>query len=85
MSTSNAAQVVWQNKLDGRYDVSVERLDGQRGELVVMDGDKELLREVVGLFCGALYGIDASDVSAWEDRCAVFVDGLASCPSVGAT
>lgn len=71
-------QIVWSNQLDNRYDVRVERLDGHRGELVVMDGDKELLREEVGLLYGAVYGPDIENVDEWEERCAAFVDGLST-------
>ena len=37
---------VWQNRLDNKYDVFVEpKDDGYKGDLVVKEGEKELLRE----------------------------------------
>ena len=36
---------IWQNRLDNKYDVFVEpKDDGYKGDLVVKEGEKELLR-----------------------------------------
>jgi hypothetical protein len=60
---------VWASKLDDRYECRVERVDGSTGELVVTDGERELLRERVGLAYGAVFGPDADDVARWSERC----------------
>ena len=68
---------IWKNKVDNKYDVFVEsRGDGYSGDLVIKDGDKELLRENVSISFGAGFGPDMEDVSIWEDRCVKFIDNL---------
>jgi hypothetical protein len=67
--------IVWQNKVDRRYDVLVERTGDYTGELVIRDGEKELLREPTTLSYRALFGPDVSDVAVWEERCIEFIDG----------
>lgn len=66
---------VWESTLDDRYECRVERIDGSTGELVMTDGDRELLRERVGLAYGAAFGPDADDVARWSERCKEVVDG----------
>jgi hypothetical protein len=68
---------VWTNKLDNKYDVFVESdTDGYHGFLVIMDGDKQLLKEETSISYGARFGPDAFDVAIWEDKCCNFIDGL---------
>ena len=66
----------WENKVDNRYDVFVEATgDGYKGFLVVMDGEKELLREETTISYAARFGPDMSDVAQWEQRCLEVIDG----------
>lgn len=70
-------RLVWWTRIDGRFQVEVQRTDTHMGELVVYDhqnGDKELLREAVVLSYGAVLGPDADDVAAWQERAIDFVD-----------
>lgn len=68
---------VWQNRLDDKYDVFVEsKDDGYKGDLVLKEGEKELLREQVTISFGARFGPDIADVAIWEDRCCEFIDNL---------
>jgi len=68
---------VWQNKLDNKYDVFVEsKNDGYTGDLVIKEGEKELLREQVSVSYGARFGPDIGDIGIWENRCCEFIDSL---------
>lgn len=75
-------KLVWWSKLDGRYQVEVQRIgkgseSGYRGMLFVFDHqeeNKKLLGEKVGLQYRAILGPDDQDVSDWQDRAAKFVD-----------
>jgi len=78
---TDAAQIVWQNRIDGRFRVKVERVDGDRGrftvtdEVAVEDGGLGLLAdEIVPLLFGAAYGPDGQDVQLWMDRGVEVVD-----------
>lgn len=68
------AALVWETKLDKRYDVFVERSSDYTGVLIIKDGDKELLREKVGLSYGAKFGPDVDDVNQWKERAIGVVD-----------
>jgi hypothetical protein len=71
---TNDPSLVWSATLDDRYIIRVERTDPYSGELVILDGDKELLREKVVLSYNALFGPDVFDIEAWQERAAEFVD-----------
>lgn len=76
---SSHENLVWWSRLDGKYQVEVQRTGSYTAELVVYDhadGDKELMREAVGLSYGARFGPDVSDVSLWQNKSADFVDSL---------
>jgi hypothetical protein len=64
-------------KLDGRYNVYVlTGEDPYRGELVVQDGDGDvLLREETTVSYGARFGPDVADVDRWTGRAIEAVDG----------
>lgn len=70
-------QIIWESRVDGRYDASVERTGDYTGELVVRDGEKELLREPTTLSYRALFGPDVSDVATWQERTIKFIDKFA--------
>lgn len=77
-------KLVWWTRLDGRYQVEVQRIrDGEvvedpyQGTLVVFDRRKTMktiLVEPVGLSYGAPFGPDAGDVAYWQDRVLKFID-----------
>lgn len=68
---------VWTSKLDDKYDISVEsKGNGYIGDLVIKDGDKELLREETTISYGARFGPDIADVDRWGRRCIEIVDAL---------
>jgi len=76
---SRHENLVWWSRLDNRYQIEVQRTGERAGDLVIYDhsdGDKELLRESVGLSYGARFGPDVSDVEDWKERAVKFVDGL---------
>ena len=66
--------IVWKNKLDDKYDVSVERTEQYKGELVIKEGDKELTRKPVTMVYDAKFGPDVADVYEWENMCVEFID-----------
>ena len=66
--------IIWQDKLDKRYDVMVERVSPYKGSLIIKDGITELLREDTSISYDAPFGADMSDVHAWQDRCGDFID-----------
>ena len=66
---------IWQNKVDNKYDVFVESDgDGYGGFLVIIENNKELLREHTSISYAAKFGPDISDVAKWEERCIQFID-----------
>jgi hypothetical protein len=67
---------IWENRLDDKYDVFVEQTSGYNGFLVILEGDKELIREEVSISYGAKFGPDVADVAEWEQRCMDFIDEL---------
>lgn len=75
--SSTHPNLVWWSRLDRRFQVEVQRVGSHNGELVIFDhadGDKELLREKVGLSYGAVFGPDVADVNAWQSWCMEFID-----------
>lgn len=72
-------KLVWWTRLDGRYQIEVQRLSDRNANLFIFDhedGDKLLLCEKVSLAYGAEFGPDISDVGWWEERCLMFIDNL---------
>lgn len=65
---------VWKDVLDKKYPTYVERLEPYKGELVIMDGDKEIYRKPVGISYDAKFGPDVMDISEWENTVAKFID-----------
>ena len=62
-------QILWEAKLDDKYDCKVTRIDGYTAKLTVNWGTQSLLDEVVGLEHGAIFGPDIADVQYWQDKC----------------
>jgi hypothetical protein len=54
--------VIWTSTLDGKYVLTITRIDDYLGELTLSEGDLLLHREVVGLSYGARFGPDVADV-----------------------
>lgn len=61
-------EIVWEARLDHRYEARVERLSERSGRLLVVDtaNGKTLVDRVVGLSHGAQYGPDGADVDEWQ-------------------
>ena len=66
--------VIWEAKLDNKYDIYVERVEPYKGELVIKEGDRELTRKSVTIVYDAKFGPDAADVYEWENICIDFID-----------
>ncbi len=66
--------IVWKDLLDKKYDVYVERTEPYKGELVIKEGDKELIRKFVSIVYDAKFGPDAADVYEWQNICIEFID-----------
>ncbi len=66
--------IVWSTRVDKSYQVEVIRTGDYTANLVVMDGDKELLKEQVNLAFKALFGPDVADVADWQARVIRFID-----------
>lgn len=74
-SAQATAEVIWQNRLDRRYDVMVlASTKPYVGVFVVRDGNTELCRRTVNLSYNAVVGPDVADVSAWEDAAITLID-----------
>ena len=74
-------KVVWQSRLDGRYQIEVHRIDGETHRGIFMIWDKEqdfrqIYAEDVPLMYGAQFGPDVEDVQSWMDKGCVVVDNL---------
>lgn len=65
---------IWSAELDDKYQVYVERVEPYRGELVILDGDKEIYRKLVTLSYDAKFGPDTQDVYDWENSVVKFID-----------
>lgn len=69
--------LIWWARLDGRYQVEVQRVSDYLGILVVFDhndGDHLIHSDEVGLSHGAIFGPDAGDVSDWKHRTMQVID-----------
>lgn len=70
---------IWADKVDGKYDVSVERLeDRHQGELFVRLNGVILYRQKVNVSYGAAFGPDTQDVEDWQAICLEHIDRLES-------
>lgn len=71
-------EVIWEAKLDDRYDCQVTRINEAHGHLTVTDTTNQaiLLSNEVTLSYGAKFGPDVDDVSDWEIRCVKAVDSI---------
>lgn len=65
---------VWENILDDRYEVFVERTEPYKGILIMKEDGEELLREDTSIGFDAKFGPDFADVLCWENRCVKFID-----------
>jgi len=78
MDPSSVPGLVWVTKLDGRFQIEVQRMkDEYKGVLCIFDhheSDRLLHSENVGLSYGARFGPDADDVLHWESLVTQFVD-----------
>lgn len=68
------SEVIWESKLDDKWDCSVIRLTESTGRLVVCDDKETILNERVSLSYGAMFGPDIADVTLWQDMCVDIVD-----------
>lgn len=66
--------VIWESKLDNKYDIRVERVAPYEGELVISEGDKMLTIKQVTLTYDAKFGPDINDIREWERSCINFID-----------
>lgn len=66
--------VIWESKLDDKYDIRVERVAPYEGELVISEGDKILTIKQVTLTYDAKFGPDINDIREWERSCINFID-----------
>ena len=65
---------VWNTELDDKYQVHVERIEPYMGELVIMDGVKEIYRKLIKLSYDVKFGPDIEDVRIWQDEVIRFID-----------
>lgn len=68
--------MVYENVLDGKYDLKVYRhpTDGYKGFLRLYEKEKLLMEEETFLSYGAKFGPDIADINKWQDRCCNFID-----------
>lgn len=66
--------VIWESKLDKKYDIRVERVAPYEGELVICEGDKMLTIKNVTIAYDAKFGPDISDVTDWQNFAIDFID-----------
>lgn len=68
-------EIVWEARMDGRYDVRVVREADYQGKLIIKDMDGSVLDErTVRLSYGARFGPDVGDVDEWQRTAAGVVD-----------
>lgn len=73
LNMSNA-QIIWESKLDDKWNCVVTRTAEYSGQLTVSDREETILSETVPLAYGAAFGPDISDVATWQDMCVDVVD-----------
>jgi hypothetical protein len=74
-SREEEPEAIWTSTLDGRYAVTVTRLDKYCGELTIREHNRLIHRHAVGLAYGALFGPDVDDVATWQQMAIEIVDG----------
>lgn len=78
--------VIWWNRLDGRYQIEVRRTEADApfpGWLCIFDhssGDKLVFEQGVNLIAGAIFGPDVSDVALWQQMALDYADRAAATP-----
>ena len=66
--------VIWESRLDNKFDVRVIRESASKGNLVVeLNGDRLYSKEVY-LSYGATFGPDISDIGDWQKTAADYID-----------
>lgn len=68
------AEIIWESKLDDKWNCVVTRTAEYSGQLTVSDQEEVILSESVSLSYGAAFGPDVSDVAMWQDKCIEVVD-----------
>jgi hypothetical protein len=70
------SNVVWNSKLDNRYNCEVKRISDYKGQLTVLDEENGelILNEEVGLSYGSMFGPDIADLQLWQDMIIKAVD-----------
>lgn len=70
-------EIIWQAKLDNRYQCQVERINEVHGRLTMVDSENSetVLDQQVTLAWGAKFGADIDDIADWEERCVSIADG----------
>jgi len=66
--------IIWESKLDGKWNCVVTRVNESSGNLTVSDDQETILNVNVSLAYGAVFGPDVSDLSQWQDMCIEVVD-----------
>lgn len=73
-TSTDFPSIMWTTQLDDKFDIYVERVEPYKGELVIMDGDKEIYRKLVALSYDAKFGPDVADVDIWQNEILRFID-----------
>lgn len=66
--------MIWSDKLDGKYDITVERIAEGLGKLRLSEGDTVIRETEVPLMYDAIFGPDHSDVMDWQNWAIDIVD-----------
>lgn len=66
--------IIWESKLDNKYDIRVERVAPYEGELVISEDGKMLTIQQVTISYDAKFGADINDIREWERSCIDFID-----------
>lgn len=62
--------IVWQSRLDKKYNCSVVRVTERTGQLKIIneENNQVLLEKEVGLSYGSIFGAEMDDVRTWVDN-----------------
>jgi hypothetical protein len=66
--------IIWNSRIDGKYECKVVRVDKYNGTLQIFDGEKEIFSKPVTLMYGAPFGPDVDDVALWQEQIINFID-----------
>jgi len=72
-------RLIWWSRLDGRYQVEVQRSGERSAMLVIFDHANQgalVHQEITELLYGARFGPDVQDVERWRERAVHVIDGL---------